>query len=98
MGQLVFPGFNFLGDEGDIGCVLLIGAMPVGYFEAALQVLREHCSGRIGLIGFSKGADLALALAVTQGSNVSCKKLEQSNSQVCLPYWKLSLRFKLQFG
>ena len=73
-------------------------SLPIEYFEAALQVLREHCSGRIGLIGFSKGADLALALAVTQGSNVSCKKLEQSNSQVCLPYWKLSLRFKLQFG
>ena len=47
-------------------------SLPIEYFEAALQVLGEHCSGRIGLIGFSKGADLALALAVTKGSNVSC--------------------------
>ena len=48
------------------------------YFEAALDVLGLHCRGRggVGVVGFSKGGDLALALAVTQGSNVSLKPVK----------------------
>ena len=46
------------------------------YFEAALDLLRRHCNGGVGVVGFSKGGDLALALAVTQGSNVSLKPVK----------------------
>ena len=48
------------------------------YFEAALDVLGLHCRGRggVGVVGFSKGGDLALALAVTQGLKVGLLSAE----------------------
>ena len=42
------------------------------YFEAALVLLASKCreEGGVGVVGASKGGDLALALAVTQGPKV----------------------------
>ena len=51
-------------------------SLPLEYFEAALDVLGCHCrkgDDGVGVVGFSKGGDLALALAVTQGPKVESK-------------------------
>ena len=47
-------------------------SLPLEYFEAALELLCGHCrEGKgVGVVGSSKGGDLALALAVTQGTKV----------------------------
>jgi carboxymethylenebutenolidase len=45
-----------------------VGAAALSYAEAALQVLKTHhnCNGKIGLIGWGLGAQLALRAAVTR--------------------------------
>ena len=47
-------------------------SLPLEYFEAALDLLGLHCreGEGVGVVGFSKGGDLALSLAVTQGLKV----------------------------
>ena len=47
-------------------------SLPLEYFEAALDLLGRHCreGEGVGVVGSSKGGDLALALAVTQGPKV----------------------------
>ena len=47
-------------------------SLPLEYFEAAIDLLCRHCreGEGVGVIGSSKGGDLALALAVTQGPKV----------------------------
>ena len=54
-------------------------SLPLEYFEAALDLLSRHCregDEGVGVVGSSKGGDLALALAVTQGSKVEIKSLQ----------------------
>ena len=53
-------------------------SLPLEYFEAALDVLGRHCRKEqgVGVVGSSKGGDLALALAVTQGSKVELKSFQ----------------------
>ena len=53
------------------------------YFEAALALLASKCrkEGGVGVVGSSKGGDLALALAVTQGQKVG-KYITNSSSAV----------------
>ena len=48
-------------------------SLSLEYFEAALDVLCGHCreGEGVGVVGSSKGGDLALALAVTQGPKVN---------------------------
>ena len=50
-------------------------SLPLEYFEAALELLCGHCreGEGVGVVGSSKGGDLALALAVTQGTKVVMK-------------------------
>merc|ERR1712130_179169 len=47
-------------------------SLPLEYFEAAIDLLGGHCreGEGVGVVGSSKGGDLALALAVTQGPKV----------------------------
>ena len=74
-----------MGGECFVNC-RSYASLPLEYFEAAIDVLSRHCrksDDGVGVVGFSKGGDLALALAVTQGPKVE-SKLFQAIQIICL--------------
>ena len=73
LGHQVFPGVNCLFYQVNrfVNC-RSYASLPLEYFEAALDLLGRQCreGEGVGVVGSSKGGDLALALAVTQGPKV----------------------------
>ena len=73
LGHQVFPGANCLFYQVNhfVNC-RSYSSLPLEYFEAAIDLLCRHCreGEGVGVVGSSKGGDLALALAVTQGPKV----------------------------
>ena len=77
LGHQVSPGFNrILYQVNRLVNRRSYASLSLEYFEAALDLLGRHCreGEGVGVVGSSKGGDLALALAVTQGPKVDSKQ------------------------